>query len=273
VPGFSAVDHSADPNHLVRVLDLAAEAETAMKQYPAAAHALRRPDGPILDLGCGGGHDLTHLAGFGLRTIGVDPSAVMLGAARTRAGAAGVALVRATGERLPFGDGTFAGCRIERVLMHVEGPAAVLAEAMRCLRPGGLLTVFEPDWTRFEIASELSPRVPAGALVSVRHPNIGQQLWPLIEATGCDVVDRVEELSVWRSLQTFERVHGFPRNIERAVAAGRLDPGLATRWVAEQRERQAAGIFRASIPKILVVATKHGARPGPSLALTREVSR
>jgi SAM-dependent methyltransferase len=271
VSGFSSVDQSVDPAHLVRFLDLAAEAESAMKQYTAAAHALRRPDGPILDLGCGGGHDLTHLAGFGLRAVGVDPSTVMLDAAGGRAREAGMPLVRAAGERLPFGDGAFAGCRIERVLMHVEDPAAVLAEALRCVRPGGLLTVFEPDWTRFEIASDLWQDV-AGSLVSVRHPGIGAQLWELVEAAGADVLDQVEELSVWHSLDILERVSGFPRNVERAVAAGRLEPELATRWVAEQRERQAAGTFRASIPKILVVAT-HGAPGARSVAATREVSR
>jgi SAM-dependent methyltransferase len=252
---FSAVDASPAPDSLARYLDMAAEAESGMKHYTAAAHALRRPGGPVLDLGSGGGHDLALLASAGLKAVGVDPSAVMMQASQARAKHAGTPLVQATGEHLPFRDGAFAGCRIERVLMHVEDPVAVLAEALRCLRPAGLITVFEPDWTRFEIASEL---IDPGArwLVSVANPGIGGQLWGLLEAAGCDVVDRVEELSVWHSLSTMERVNGFPRNVDRAVKAGRQDADLARRWVAEQRRRNADSCFRASIPKILVVATK-----------------
>jgi hypothetical protein len=30
--------------------------------------------------------------------------------------------------------------------MHVAEAAVVVAEALRCLEPGGLVTVFEPDW-------------------------------------------------------------------------------------------------------------------------------
>ena len=33
--------------------------------------------------------------------------------------------MRALGEALPFSDGVFGGCRIERVLMHVAEPAVV----------------------------------------------------------------------------------------------------------------------------------------------------
>jgi ubiquinone/menaquinone biosynthesis C-methylase UbiE len=50
------------------------------------------------------------------------------------------------GEQLPFRAESFSGCRIERVLMHVAEPAVVVAETLRCLEPGGLVTVFEPDW-------------------------------------------------------------------------------------------------------------------------------
>jgi len=142
---FSAVDDAVEPDRLIRSLADSATGLAAMKHYMAVAHALRRPTArspaPVLDLGCGSGHDLAVLDAVGVPSVGVDPSAVMVGAAaeRTRA-----PLVRATGTQLPFADGAFAGCWIERVLMHVEHPDAVVAEVVRCLRPGGLLTIFEP---------------------------------------------------------------------------------------------------------------------------------
>jgi len=99
VSGFSDVDHSATPSRLVDFLDDAAVAESGIKHYAAAAHSTRHPARPILDVGCGAGHDLKLLASLGLRAVGVDPSGVMLGEARTRG--VGSALVRAVGEVLP----------------------------------------------------------------------------------------------------------------------------------------------------------------------------
>src|SRR5438270_51437 len=123
--GFSAVDASVDPGRLVASLDDSARAESGMKHYVAAAHRLRQPAAPILDIGCGTGHDLRLLAGSGLRAVGVDPSAVMLRVAQSRVDHGRSSLVRAAGEALPFIDGSFGGCRMERVLMHVDDPVAV----------------------------------------------------------------------------------------------------------------------------------------------------
>ncbi|HEY5250014.1 MAG TPA: methyltransferase domain-containing protein [Acidimicrobiales bacterium] len=255
--GFSAVDRSADPGRLVHLLDLAAAAESGIKHYMAAAHALRQPDRPILDIGCGAGHDLTVLGHFGLATIGIDPSAVMLSTARERATGSGSPLVRGSGEALPFGDRVFGGCRMERVLMHVVQPSGVLAEAVRCLRPAGLITVFEPDWSRFRVTSDVLPH-HAGWISSASHPDVGHRLWRLLENAGCDVLDRIEELSVWRSLRTLERVTGFPAAVENAVAAGRVDGTKAEEWIQEQIEREASGSFHAALPKVLMVAAKRG---------------
>ena len=43
---------------------------TAMKHYMAVARELRNPDAPVLDLGCGAGHDLTVLESVGLGAVG-----------------------------------------------------------------------------------------------------------------------------------------------------------------------------------------------------------
>jgi SAM-dependent methyltransferase len=257
--GFSAVDTSADPARLVRFLDQTATAESGMKHYVGAAHALRRPVAPILDVGCGAGHDLIVLAGFGLASVGVDPSARMLEAAKPRSATVGAPLVRAVGESLPFGDGVFAGCRIERVLMHVTDPARVLAEVLRCVHGGGLVTVFEPNWTSFRVTSDVLPH-DASWITSVRQPDIGGRLWELMEEAGCEILDQVEERSVWRSLETPQQMADLPGAVDRAVAAGRLDGATARRWMLEQRDRHSAGEFHALMPKVLLVAAK-GAAP------------
>jgi SAM-dependent methyltransferase len=255
VTGFSCVDRAVDPGALVLFLEHTASAETGMKHYALAAHALRRPVGPILDVGCGAGHDLELFASHGLSAVGVDPSAVMAAAAKTRTAQWGTRVVRAAGEALPFARDAFAGCRIERVLMHVDDPRAVLAETLRCVRPGGLATVLETDWTRLTVASNVLPH-SAAWLSGVKHPDAGARLWDLLEDADCDVLDRIEELSVWRSVARLEFAAGFPGAVDRAVAAGRVDGDRAARWVTEQRARGASGTFRATLPKVQLIATK-----------------
>jgi ubiquinone/menaquinone biosynthesis C-methylase UbiE len=147
---FSSVDASDDPTRAIWYLDQTTRAESGMKHYAMAAHALRAPSGFVLDVGCGVGHDLALLASAGMDPVGIDPSATLLGVASER-GAGSYPLLRAEGEALPFRDESITGARIERVLMHVVDPTIVLEELVRCLRPGALLTIFEPNWADFTV--------------------------------------------------------------------------------------------------------------------------
>ena len=203
---FSSVDEASDPSRIVAYLDHTAHAASSMKHYAMAAHALQNPDGLVLDVGCGAGHDLALLGQAGIRAVGVDPSSTLLSAAQCRATEM-ACLVRATGEALPFGDRSVAGCRMERVLMHVVNPSVVLAEIARCLREGALLTVF-----RGERGDEPTPWI-----ATARHPDVGGRLWDLVEAAGFDVLDRVEEMSVWRSLDMLDGVVGVESSVDGAI--------------------------------------------------------
>jgi SAM-dependent methyltransferase len=243
VSAFSAVDDAAEPRRLIDYLAESATGLAAMKHYMAVAHALRTPAVPVLDLGCGSGHDLAVLDTLGVRGVGVDPSAVMLDAAV--AGGTRAPLVRASGERLPFADRAFAGCWVERVLMHVVEPAAVVAEVVRCVRPGGLLTVFEPDWSTLAVNG--TP-VPAGWVSIAQHPAIGSAVGGLLTAAGCALRDRVEERSWWTAAELI-RITG------RAMTRGAASQGAVVRWLDEQRSRAADHDIRAEIVKVLWVAT------------------
>ena len=248
---FSAVDGAAEPRRLITFLEQSAHGLAAMKHYMAVTHLLRRPAAPVLDLGCGAGHELTLLEDTALAGVGVDPSSVMLDAAGTRSGSP---LVRARGEELPFADGGFAGCWIERVLMHVADPAALIAEAVRCVQPNGLLTVFEPDWS--SLAANGSP-VPTEWVSIARHPAIGSSVGGLLAAARCSILDRVEERSWW-TFSDFERFTNLEQSLDRAVASGKASRSEVDQWLAEQRRRAAVDDFRAELVKVLWVATTPG---------------
>jgi len=254
--GFSAVDDAGDPTLFESYLDFAARGLAAIKHYMLAAHVAAGSD-LVLDIGCGAGHDLELLAGAGVGGIGVDPSVTLLtaAAAKLQAVTPSPALLRADGETIPLRSVSVGGCRIERVLQHVADPALVLAEAVRCLRPGGLLTVFEPDWTQMQIPSARFGS-DASWLANVRQPQIGATLWDLVERAGCEVVDRVEELSVWTSLPLAERLISVSAGLRRAVRRGHFTEEQAAAWLDEQETKERVGRFRGTVAKVLIVARK-----------------
>lgn len=251
---FSAVDKARDPQGLIAFLDHTARTAWGMKHYSAGVLTRGDCELPVLDLGCGTGHDLALLSFEGLRAVGIDPSERMLEHARAKTEGGPAGLVRAVGERLPFRDGVFGGCRMERVLMHVKDPAVVIEEAVRCLAPGSTFTMFEPDWWSFRVRGEAGDE-HVGWITSARHPGVGGQLWRLAEEAGCEVLDRVEELSVWRSLAVLDRiVGGIDQAVTAASIAGRVGEQTAGAWLQAQRDRDGRGEFLGFMPKVMLVA-------------------
>jgi SAM-dependent methyltransferase len=250
---FSDVDASPQPEVALRYLDDTDEFMSAFKAYIVAVMKRYVPGGRVLDLGCGVGHDLARLTAAGLDAVGVDLSHVALQAACDRSRA----LVRADGARMPFRDGSFDGCRVERVLQHVPDPGELVAEMLRVVRPGGVLAILEPDHTSLRIESDVDPDgLLLGKLALARHPSVGTRLADLLAQHGCRVDDVIVEHSFGYELA------GLPIKAEgalaRGVAAGRITDDMRTSWLAEQAERDAAGAFRASWRKILVVARTTG---------------
>jgi SAM-dependent methyltransferase len=228
---FSDVDAAADPSRLVRSLEESARGLAAMKSYMAATLAAHARDGLVLDVGCGSGHDLVALEATHVRAVGVDPSRVMVDAA-ARITTTGSPLVQAVGAPLPFRSGAFAGCWIERVLMHVADPLAVLREVVRCVRPGGVVTIFEPDWSSLTVNGQV---LPTAWTTTARQPSIGAEVGGLLASLGCFVRDRVEERSWWTREQ-FEAITRRPlvsMSVDLADADAPFDAHIVkVLWVA-----------------------------------------
>jgi SAM-dependent methyltransferase len=94
--------------------------------------------GPVLDVGCGRGYWMEHLARLGVAAVGVehDPARAAL------AGRFGP-VVAGDGAALPVADGSVGLVWCLHVLHHLPDPAGVLGEARRVLRPGGTLILAE----------------------------------------------------------------------------------------------------------------------------------
>lgn len=114
--------------------------------------------GRTLDLGAGGGANLTLFPQAVSELVLVEPDPHMLRKLRPRLGRAQAPaeVVQAGAEALPFEDSSFDTAVFTLVLCTVPAPDAALAEAARVLKPGGRLLFVEhvrsrhPDLARWQ---------------------------------------------------------------------------------------------------------------------------
>jgi 2-polyprenyl-6-hydroxyphenyl methylase/3-demethylubiquinone-9 3-methyltransferase len=160
--------------------DLAAEwwrpgGAFAMLHWLAQSRASLMPraarEGALLvDLGCGAGLLAPHAAAKGYVHVGVD----LVASALRQAGRHGVRTVRADVTRVPLADGCADVVSAGEILEHVTDLRAVVAQACRILRPGGVLvldTLADTALSRF-VAVTLAERVPGGAPPGIHDPNL-----------------------------------------------------------------------------------------------------
>src|SRR5690349_13912923 len=102
------------------------------------------------DIGCGTGEDadaMRRLVGQSGSIVGFDLSDAMLAEARHRhyKNEPNIKFIRAPAGELGVAGETFDAVRADRVLTHVQEPAAVVREMVRVLKPGGRIVISEPD--------------------------------------------------------------------------------------------------------------------------------
>ncbi|HWR03728.1 MAG TPA: class I SAM-dependent methyltransferase [Humidesulfovibrio sp.] len=127
-------------------------------------HGLPPADALALDLGCGPGATARLLASRGVRVLALDASPAMLGAAAQAAGP-GVLPLLGRAEALPLPPACLDAVFCECVLSATGNARAVLAEAARTLKPGGLLAV-----------SDLYLRGPSGSTAGAAQAKSGDCL-------------------------------------------------------------------------------------------------
>jgi SAM-dependent methyltransferase len=95
---------------------------------------------PALEIGVGTGLIALPLHDAGVRMVGLDLSAAMLGKlVDKRSGRPPFPLLRGDATRLPFGDGVFGGAVARHVLHLIPRWPDAVRELVRVVRPGGVL--------------------------------------------------------------------------------------------------------------------------------------
>ena len=99
-----------------------------------------RPNGRLLDIGCGNGHQLKLFRDLGWQVTGVDISINAIDQVRRR----GIEAVHGTVESAAFNNSSFDVITMYASLEHVTDPLQTLTTVHRLLRPGGELVISVP---------------------------------------------------------------------------------------------------------------------------------
>jgi SAM-dependent methyltransferase len=145
-----------------------------------------RANGPLLDVGCGGGLFLGMMRERGFRVLGLDNSREAAAIAWRRQQAPSVC---ASLEQAPFRPESVAGLTMFHVVEHLYDPRAYLRAAFALLRPDGRLVVQVPNAASWQF--RLLGRSWNGVDVP-RHLNDFRDtdLVKLIQSCGFEVVRR-----------------------------------------------------------------------------------
>lgn len=249
-PLARALELSAtDPRHRVLVESYLREARLG-------------PNARVLEIGCGTGAIARIMAkwpGIG-EVVGVDPSPDLLSRARYLSSAyANLSYQVADGRELGLPPASFDGVVVHRVLSHVPQPERVVAEALRVLRSGGKLVVFEGDYSTLSLAAGDSD--PLEACVAAFVPAHAHDRWIArrLFAMARDAGFAEASMKSHGYLQIEDPEYMLSiadRGADLLVASGRIGSELGEALKAEARRRVRAGTFYGHIAYSSLIAQK-----------------
>jgi len=121
--------------------------EKRLARFAGPLESLAPSPAVVLDLGCGTGNLVCHLASSGYHAVGAEASPAMLEVARASTDAPNVewTLLDADWQTLPYGTGSYDAVVASSLLEYVGHPASIIAECARVLRTDGVFLCTVPD--------------------------------------------------------------------------------------------------------------------------------
>jgi ubiquinone/menaquinone biosynthesis C-methylase UbiE len=218
----------------------------------------------VLEIGCGTGAVTRFLADLPQvsQALGVDPSPIFIAKARELAERVqNLTFQEGDGRALTSADRTFDAVVFHTTLCHIPKPEEALGEALRVLRPGGWLAIFDGDYatTSFAIGNFDPLQCCADAAMDgmVHDRWLMRRLPAMLRTAGFDAPQfrsygytSLPEPSYMLSL--------VDRGADLLLSAGRIGPEMVEALKAEARRRAEVDRFYGLIVFASTVARKPG---------------
>jgi len=215
-------------------------------------------DRRILDIGCGiGGPAFVLASKYGAHVVGTDIESQLIEQARLRAERLGIdsicEFVAVDPGPMTFPDGSFDVVLSTGVIMQIENKREIFEEALRVLKPGGILTCY--DWMKPE--GEYSEDMHYW--FKMERLTYSMKTFPEYEAMLRDAgfIDiELTDSSEWyrqRVQEEYEQIRSelYPRMVE-----------LLGKQEAESRATSIRGITARESPAVRINTPSSGACPG-----------
>jgi ubiquinone/menaquinone biosynthesis C-methylase UbiE len=245
---FRRAEQTTDTGRLVRFLRefSSSSGVRAMNDHVQQMLELR-PGHQVLDVGCGTGDEVRRLAslvGPAGRVVGVDTQG-MVAAAREGGVPDNAEFVAADAHALPFETSSFDRYRAYRVYMHLAETSTAVGEAVRVVRPGGVVVVSEPDWATLALDADdvqLTSAVIKTIQDAMEQPWIGRQLARLFREAGLENVQIAPQFGLF---PTFELAYDalLKDATDKLTRSGDFESTRITSWLQGLANRAASGDF------------------------------
>jgi SAM-dependent methyltransferase len=245
---------------LIALLDMIDEAPGAVQLRHHSYELLGvAPEKTVVDVGCGAGRAVGELAQLGARASGFDIDETMVAAARRRWPAADFRIAGAYD--LPIGDGEAVGYRAEKMYHELEYPARAVDEAKRVLAPGGRIVLIGQDWDTFVIDARdagLTRTIVHARADMIPGPRTARRYRNLLLDAGFRDVGVEVHTGIFTDSTMLPMLPMLAGLAEAACSVGAIERNRADAWVADQRERGAAGRLFLAVPMFVASATRGG---------------
>jgi SAM-dependent methyltransferase len=274
--GYGRVDDDPNLSVLLETMEATGRWESSLRLRAWERQRLNiTPGQRLLDVGCGLGDAALALAddlGDEGEIVGIDAAAEMIAGARSRARTVRCRVRFSIGDALELAepDCAFDIARSERTLQWLTDPKTAVAEMARVLRPDGVLSLIDTDWSTLDIDvgdRDLTKRVHDVLQIERRRPsNIGRRLADLVRYIGFELVDQTTATQRWTAWNPDESpapygCFSMSSLAEDLFDAGQLAADDRDRFVSTIHSAAREGRFSMALTMFGIVATPRRGAP------------